>query len=43
VPHAIKSAAADLPVGFPEHVWESITTGLPKASLTFLDGFDGVE
>ncbi len=41
VPDAIKAAAADLPGGFPEHVWESITAGLTKASQTFLDGLDG--
>lgn len=38
VPDAIKWASADLPQNFPEHVWESITTGLTKASLAFLDG-----
>lgn len=41
VPEAIESVAADLPVGFPEHVWEAITTGLAKASQTFLTGLDG--
>jgi hypothetical protein len=28
---------------FPGHVWESITTGLTKASQAFLDGIDGAD
>jgi len=40
VPDAIKWASADLPAGFPEHVWASITTGLTKASQAFLDGLE---
>lgn len=43
VPDAIRTASADLPGGFPEHVWESITTGMTKASQTFLNGLDGAD
>lgn len=40
VPDAIRSASSELPVGFPEHVWESIATDLTKASQAFLNGLD---
>ncbi len=40
VPDAIQHVRTDLPNDFPQHVWETITTGLAKASQSFLDGLD---
>ncbi len=43
VPDAIRRAEAEVPVGFPAHVWESITGGLTKAAAAFRDGIDNEE
>jgi serine/threonine-protein kinase HipA len=40
VPDAIRRVETELPDDFPVHVWESIATGLAKASASFLDGMD---
>ena len=40
VPDAINSAEAELPAGFPAHIWESITSGLTKAAEAFLAGVE---